>query len=272
MSRFTTENTESTEGDRGIAIFGRRWTRREYATDAVTLGRRLLGRMLVRVLDDGTLLAARIVETEAYCGVIDAASHAYRGRRTARNEVMYAGPGTAYVYFTYGMHYCMNIVCGDVHVPLAVLIRAAEPIAGIEAMRQLRAVHPGKNSRRMTELPDRALCSGPARLCQAFGIGRAQNGIDLVEGPSLYIAEPHPRAGLAPIRPRDISRTPRIGIDYAGAWAAKPLRFVVTNSEHLSKPLKRAAGNLAKPGKVRDRAPGAENRVARSRRRPSRNR
>ena len=232
-------------------LIGRRWKRADFTTDAVTLAKRLLGCLLVRMLDDGTLLVGRIVETEAYCGTIDAASHAYRGRRTARNEAMYARPGTAYVYFTYGMHYCMNIVCGEVDVPLAVLIRAAEPIGGLDTMRRLRAIHPGKSKRTMKPPPDRALCSGPARLCQAFAIGREQNGLDLVNGRTLFVAEPHARLNLPPIRPRDIASTPRIGIDYAGAWAAKPLRFVVANSEYLSKPAARLAEKMANPGKVR---------------------
>jgi DNA-3-methyladenine glycosylase len=213
---------------------GRRWTREDFAGDSRPLARRLLGTLLVRVLDDGTLLAGRIVETEAYRGVIDAASHAYRGRRTPRNEAMYARPGTAYVYFTYGMHYCMNVVCGELDVPHAVLLRALDPVAGLDAMRELRGVHPGKAARPPRIIPDRELCSGPARLCQAMGIDREQNGLDLVSGGTLFIAEPHARLQLAPVRPREIARTPRIGIDYAGAWAAKPLRFVLIGSPHAS--------------------------------------
>ena len=232
-------------------VVGRRWKRQDFTTDAKTLAKRLLGTLLVRTLEDGTLLVGRIVETEAYCGTIDGASHAFRARRTARNESMYARPGTAYVYFTYGMHYCMNIVCGEVDVPLAVLIRAVEPIASLEAMRRLRTIRPGKSTRPMTTLPDRALCSGPARLCQAFAIAREQNGLDLVAGRTLFVAEPHAGSKLAPIQPRDIARTPRIGIDYAGVWASKPLRFVVANSEHLSKPLALARAKMAKLAKRR---------------------
>src|SRR5262245_46221232 len=115
--------------------FGERWPREAFAGSAISLARRLLGAVLVRVLDDGEVLAGRIVETEAYLGVRDAASHAYKGRRTERNEAMYARPGTAYVYFTYGMHYCMNVVCGKEDVPAAVLLRALEPLAGLERMR-----------------------------------------------------------------------------------------------------------------------------------------
>jgi DNA-3-methyladenine glycosylase len=231
-------------------VIGRRWRRKEYAADAAGLAEALLGRLLVHVMEDGSVLAGRIVETEAYCGEIDAASHAYRGRRSARNEAMYAGAGTAYVYFTYGMHYCMNIVCGREGEPLAVLIRALEPVLGLERMRALRAVHPGKAVRETRVVRDVELCSGPARLCQAMGISRAQDGLDLVTDRTLYVAEPHPESGLAPLSRKEIRRGVRIGIDYAGDWAAKPLRFGVAGSVHLSKPIERASGGkLEKVGK-----------------------
>jgi DNA-3-methyladenine glycosylase len=215
---------------------GHRWTRDRYAGSAISLARRLLGRVLVRILDDGTVLAGRVVETEAYLGVKDAASHAYRGRRTARNEVMYARPGTAYVYFTYGMHYCMNVVCGQEGEPAAVLLRALEPILGLETMRRLRAVRPGKDRREVKHASDRDLCSGPARLCQAMDIRREQNGLDLVKGNRLYIVEPETAVArsLGPIR-----RTPRIGIGYAGEWVDRPLRFLLAGSEHVSGPRQR---------------------------------
>jgi DNA-3-methyladenine glycosylase len=221
---------------------GVRWSREEFAGSAISLARRLLGSVLVRVLDDGTVLAGRIVETEAYLGVKDAASHAYRGRRTARNEVMYAGPGTAYVYFTYGMHYCMNVVCGEVGVPAAVLLRALEPLEGLDAMRKLRAVHPGKTPRGERVHADRDLCSGPARLCQAMAIRRELNGVDLVKGERLHIA--HPGSGLGPVG--RIVRTPRIGIGYAGDWVHKPLRFLVPNSAHVSGVKLGKSGKLAR--------------------------
>lgn len=234
---------------------GRRWKRAEFSGDSRSIAQRLLGHLLVRVLDDGTTLAGRIVETEAYRGVIDAASHAYRGRRTARNEHMYSRPGTAYVYFTYGMHHCMNVVCGEIDVPHAVLIRALEPLMGLEAMRELRGVHPGRAPRAARIVPDRELCSGPARLCQAMSIGREQNGLDLVTGRTLFVAQPHAKLGRPPLLPRHITRTPRIGIDYAGSWADKPLRFIVTDSTHLSKPPVPSKavklGSRGKPGWLR---------------------
>lgn len=178
-----------------------------YAVGAAALAPRLIGRVLVRVDDHGVRRAGRIVEVEAYLGVKDRASHAFGGRRTARNESMYGPPGTAYVYFTYGMHYCMNVVCGREGEPAAVLLRALEPLEGIEAM---RAVRP--RARR-----DEDLCNGPGKLCAALGIGRAENGLDLCEDPRLFIEE-----GAA-VGTRRRGRRPRIGLGEAGEWKHKPL-------------------------------------------------
>jgi DNA-3-methyladenine glycosylase len=162
--------------------------------DAHTLARALLGAVLVRITDDGARLAGRIVETEAY-GEDDPASHCYRGR-TARNAPMFLDGGHAYVYFTYGMHYCMNVVCGREGVGAAVLLRAVEPIDGIDEMRRRR---PG--------VRDRDLCSGPAKLCRAFDIGRAQNGLDMrmPDAPLRIEAGAHIPDSL-------VCTTPRIGL------------------------------------------------------------
>lgn len=206
-----------------------RWGRERFAVPSRSLARALLGRWLVRRLDSGTLLIGRIVETEAYLGVRDAASHAYRGRRTPRNEAMYAQAGTAYVYFTYGMHYCMNVVCAREGVPEAVLLRALEPVAGIPTMRQLRA-RPG--------IADREIASGPARLCQAMAIDKALNGEDLARSRTLWIAEPRPDIAENPLNPKGLRprvvRAPRIGVDYAGDWAHKPLRYLYHAHPHVS--------------------------------------
>lgn len=193
-----------------------------FATTSERLAPRLLGCSLVRVLPDGTRLAGRIVEVEAYAGVKDTASHAFGGRRGVKNEAMYAQPGTAYVYFTYGMHFCMNVVCGKVGVPLAVLVRALEPLEGLETMRGLRGR--GKKA-----LRDKDLCSGPGKLCQALAIDRALNGVDLVESVELFLEQPRD-----PVARRDTARTARIGIGSGHSWALKPLRWVVHGSEHLS--------------------------------------
>jgi DNA-3-methyladenine glycosylase len=166
-----------------------------------------------------------IVETEAYLGAPDLASHAVGGRRTARNEAMYAQPGTSYVYFTYGMHFCFNVVCGEVGVPLAVLVRALEPVEGIEAMMRRRAS--GRNAIALERMKVTDLCSGPGKLCSALGIDRELNGVDLVCDDRLWIERGQPI--------RNVAVGPRIGIDSAGEWVDKPLRFWVKGSPHVSR-------------------------------------
>ncbi len=204
-------------------IAAERWREDRFAVGARQLARTLIGRVLVRDLGGGLLLAGRIVETEAYVGVKDRASHAYGGRRTHRNQMMYARAGTLYVYFTYGMHHCMNVVCGEVDEPVAVLIRAVHPMLGCSAMAERRFGNPAAACR------VRDLCSGPGKLCQAMDVNLAHNGVDLVGGRELWIAEPG--AGLRPIPRRVIRRTPRIGIGSAGAWVRAPLRWVVVGWE-----------------------------------------
>jgi DNA-3-methyladenine glycosylase len=173
----------------------------------------LLGRTLVRVLTDGSRLSARIVEVEAY-REDDPASHSFRGR-TPRTEVMFGPPGHLYVYFTYGMHFCMNVVTGAEGEGSAVLLRAAEPLAGLDRM----AVHRGT-------VDPRLLCSGPGRLCRAFAVGREQNGVDLVRGPELRIER-----GLR-VEPEDVVAGPRVGIRVA---TEQPWRFVVAGSRFASR-------------------------------------
>src|SRR5437763_10525109 len=177
--------------------------------------------LLNKVLRLGEL-RARIVEVEAYCGAEDPGSHAYKGP-TRRNLTMFGPPGHLYVYFTYGMHWCANAVCSD-HDGLAVLLRAAEPLEGLDAM---RAARPGVRS-------DRDLLRGPARLCQAFGITGADDGADLVKGP-LTVADdgtpppPVPAVGL------------RVGLS-AGRGDTLPWRWAVAGSVFVSRPVRAAAG------------------------------
>jgi DNA-3-methyladenine glycosylase len=193
-----------------------------FETDAATLAKRLIGCTLVRVLD-GERLAGRIVETEAYLGVQDRASHAFGGRRTPRNEMMYARPGTAYVYFTYGMHFCMNVVCAAVDEPVAVLLRALEPLEGLGSMRAARAT-PSKPAPRDTDL-----CSGPGKLCRALGIARAENGQDLVDGGVMWIEHAPPHWSS----PR-LMNTARIGLGDTGVWGKRRLRWHVHGNPHVS--------------------------------------
>jgi DNA-3-methyladenine glycosylase len=174
----------------------------------------LLGKYLVRKHSDGKTIG-RIVETEAYVGGKDLACHASRGR-TARTEIMFGPAGHAYVYFIYGMYYCLNLVTEAVDHPSAVLIRALEPVEGIDLM---------KARRRSEQL--RNLASGPGKLCQALAIDKFLNGADVC-GSVLYVedrGEPAPK----------ILATPRIGVDYAGKWKDKPWRFLIRGNEFVSK-------------------------------------
>jgi DNA-3-methyladenine glycosylase len=189
------------------------------AADAVAPD--LLGRYLVRQTPAGRL-ALRIVEVEAYLGTDDPASHAFRGR-TARNASMFLAGGRAYVYFVYGMHFCMNVVCGPASVPHAVLLRAGEAVEGAAEMAARRGLG-GRATARM-------LAGGPARLCEALGIDRALDGVALLRG-ELRLTEGEP-AGVALVE-----TSPRIGVDYAGEAARWPLRFGVAGSAALSRPLR----------------------------------
>jgi DNA-3-methyladenine glycosylase len=173
----------------------------------------LLGMRLVHSAPEG-LTVARIVEVEAYQGPEDLAAHSSHGR-TPRNAVMFGPPGHIYVYFVYGMHHCMNIVCGPGEKPEAVLIRAAAIEEGLPLAQARRG-----------PVPERRLAAGPGNLAKALGIDRALNGADLLRGP-LHLAW-----GEAP---GEVVSRPRIGVDYAGAWAARPLRFLVPDDPHVSR-------------------------------------
>jgi len=187
-----------------------------FSDDPVTVARNLLGQRLVRV-EGGKRLAGIIVEVEAYLGAVDRAAHTYGGRRTPRNESMYLRGGHVYVYFTYGMHHCMNVVCGEREEGVAVLLRAIEPTEGLDLMFVRRAA---------AKRP-RDLCSGPAKLTRAFGIDRSQDGLDLRVSRELFIERRRGRA--------TITSTPRIGVDYAGPWAKRRLRFLISGNVHLSR-------------------------------------
>jgi DNA-3-methyladenine glycosylase len=186
--------------------------RRFYGREPIVVAKELLNKVLVR----GDR-AARIVEVEAYCGPTDPASHAYRGQ-TARNATMFGAPGHLYVYFTYGMHHCANVVCGEVGEGLAVLLRGLDPISGIDEM---RAARPAGS-------PERDLCRGPARLCQAFELDRSFDGADLVTGDhDIIVADD----GVEPLSRPGVSG--RIGLSVAGDL---PWRFYVPGAKGLSRP------------------------------------
>jgi len=174
--------------------------------DTMAVARELLGKVLVREVE-GTRLWGRLVEVEAYLGPDDLAAHSSGGRRSPRNEVMYGPPGHAYVYFTYGMHHCLNFVTQPEGTPQAVLVRALEPGPGV------------------------GRCGGPGLVCRAFSIDRNLNGVALIP-PTLYVIDDHEPA-------RRIYETPRIGIDGTGDWRDRPMRFC-WDSPDLSRPIPKA--------------------------------
>lgn len=188
-----------------------------YARPALDVARDLIGHVLVRRVSDGALLAGRIVETEAYTGPRDLACHAARGR-TARNGVMFGPPGHAYVYFVYGMHWCLNLVTERDGFPAAVLLRALEPLDGVDIIRANRP-----KARRDTDL-----MSGPARLCQALAVDGALDGADVCAPDAALFVEDRE------LPPGTIATAPRVGVAYAGEWAAKPYRFYDDASPHVS--------------------------------------
>jgi DNA-3-methyladenine glycosylase len=173
----------------------------------------LLGALLIHDTPDGRI-AGRIVEVEAYLGPEDLAAHSSHGR-TPRNEVMFGLPGHLYVYLIYGLHHCANVVCGPGDKPEAVLLRAAELTEGEDLARSRRG-----------DVPRARLAAGPGNLASAFGIDRRLNGIDLLAGPLRLVSGPGPAA---------IERTPRIGVEYAGAWADRPLRYLIRDDPHRSR-------------------------------------
>jgi DNA-3-methyladenine glycosylase len=190
-----------------------------YAGEPVSVARALLGCIIQRELE-GELLTARIVETEAYLGANDSSSHARGGLRSDRNASMYLPGGHAYVYFTYGMHFCMNVVTGDHDIAEAVLLRAAQHLEGNERMRLNRP-------RAKREID---LMSGPGKLCQALAIDRSLDGADLTSR-GLSIA---PRR--SPIAEEDIAVSPRIGVENSGEAAWWPLRFFLRGNPFVSMP------------------------------------
>ncbi|MCZ2108409.1 MAG: DNA-3-methyladenine glycosylase [Dehalococcoidia bacterium] len=188
-----------------------------YTRPTLRVARALLGKILVHRSRIGSA-AGRIVEVEAYRGIDDRAAHTAGGRRTMRNEVMWGPGGHLYVYFIYGMHYCCNVVTRTAGVPEAVLLRALEPIVGLDLMRRRR---------KRCDVPAWALARGPGNLCRALGIDLRNNGCDLTTGPIVLLDAPR-------LSDAAIAASPRIGVAYAGDHALRPWRFFVRTSPAVS--------------------------------------
>jgi DNA-3-methyladenine glycosylase len=185
--------------------------------NVVLIAKELLGKILVTQID-GIRTSGRIVETEAYNGVVDRASHAFGGRRTNRSEHIYGGPGTVYVYFVYGLHYLFNVVTNKKDTPHAILIRALEPLEGVDYM--LKRV--GK------PIADYTLTKGPGNLARALGISKMHTGGSLFSE-EIFIEDD----GLR-YKKDQIVITHRIGVDYAGTDAQLPYRFIVKGNPYVS--------------------------------------
>ncbi len=200
------------------AVMGKKLPRRFYLSeDTLSNARDLLGKLIVVPDESGRRVSGMIVETEAYLGITDRAAHSYAGRRTPRNEATYLKGGHAYVFFIYGMYYQLNVVTGPANHPHVVLIRAVEPVEGIENMYERRGV-----------MKDRNLTSGPGKLCIALNIDKTLNGEDLL-GKKLWLED------YQTFIDDDIAVGKRIGIAYAGEDAEKPWRFWVKGNVFVSK-------------------------------------
>jgi len=182
---------------------------------SAAVARDLLGARLVHATSEGPI-GGRIVEVEAYSGPEDLAAHSSRGR-TPRNEVMFGPPGHLYVYLIYGLHHCLNVVTGPGEKPEAVLIRALEIDEGMDLARARRGPRP----------PGSRLAAGPGNVARALGVDRSLNGADLTTGPIRILPRSTP---MPPIR-----SGPRVGVDYAGPWAERPLRFWIADDPHVSR-------------------------------------
>lgn len=187
-----------------------------YQKDAITLAKDLLGKLLVREIE-GEEVITKIVETEAYVGPEDKACHAYQNKRTKRTEVMFNRCGYTYVYLIYGMYNCFNVVAAQKGKPEAVLVRAVEPIKGLEMI---------KENRQIETKSIKDLTNGPGKLCQALEIDRQLSGYDLTEGEELYIKESN--------KTYDILSGKRINIDYAEEYKDKLWRFYIEENNFVS--------------------------------------
>lgn len=191
---------------------------------ALELGKELLGKILVRRIGN-ILVKGIIVETESYIGAVDKASHAYNGRRTERTEPLFHEGGIAYVYFIYGMHYCMNVISGKENEGEGVLIRAIEPLNNFEYLSKVRF---NKELNELSSSQIKTLTNGPAKLCKAFSIDKSFNYCKLYESDELYIEDGEKI-------PFNIVETKRVGIDYAEEAVQFPWRFYIEGNKFVSK-------------------------------------
>jgi DNA-3-methyladenine glycosylase len=195
-----------------------------YKQGALTLAKELLGKVVVRTVDN-VILKAKIVETEAYIGEIDKASHAYNGRRTERTEPLFREGGIAYVYFIYGKYYCFNVISGLENKGEGVLIRALEPLNEFDYLAQKRF---NEDYDKLTEAKKKALTNGPSKLCIAYSIDKSENYMKLYEKGDFYIEEGEKKK-------LEIIETKRIGIDYAEEAIDFPWRFYIKDNKFISK-------------------------------------
>lgn len=203
-----------------------KWPLSLYEGDTLDVAKRLLGHKLVHVVD-GVKRSGIIIEVEAYKGPDDKAAHSYGGRRTERTEIMYESPGHAYIYLIYGMYHCFNVITAPKGIPQGVLIRALEPVDGIEEMKQARY---GKTT--ITKSQFKNLTNGPGKLCKAMGITLKQKGILLTDD-ELYMEQISPEQHLS--HTYNIIAGPRINIDYAEEAVHYPWRFYFQGHPFVSK-------------------------------------
>ncbi|XP_034942327.1 DNA-3-methyladenine glycosylase-like [Chelonus insularis] len=210
-----------------------------YNVPCIDLAQNLLGKILVRQLENGTILKGRIVETESYLGGIDKASQSYQNKITPRTIPMYMLPGTIYIYFTYGMYYCFNI--SSQGEGAAVLLRGVEPIEGIEEMENNRISRLKSKSGKNKGLKVHELCNGPSKLCIAYNLNKDYNKYSLCSWKGMWIEND----SKSPEKEIQIVKCARIGIDSAGPeWASKPLRFYIYGNTSVSKRDKKAEAGL----------------------------
>lgn len=195
-----------------------------YKRDCITVSKELLGKVLVRKIN-GRIIKSRIVETEAYIGMIDKASHAYLGKRTERTEPLFHEGGISYVYFIYGLYHCFNIIADKEDYPAGVLIRAVEPLNEFDYLAQRRFK---KDFNELSKAQIKNLTNGPSKLCMALDITKEENFVKLYEAGNLYVED-------SDYKPAEIVETTRVGIDYAEEAIDFPWRFYIKDNLYISK-------------------------------------